>query len=100
MAIQKSYPHHAVGANVAGQIASVIAGAPATAIAILEAEKLAIDNFYIISMHKIVEPVMRALLEDKELSIDGFICPGHVAVIIGEDGFNFLEKYNSIWLWS
>lgn len=70
--------------------------APATAIAILEAEKLGIDNFYIISMHKIVEPVMRSLLEDKELSIDGFICPGHVAVIIGEDGFNFLEKYNSI----
>jgi hydrogenase expression/formation protein HypD len=70
--------------------------APATAIAIIEAEKLNIDNFYIISMHKIVEPVMRALLEDKELNIDGFICPGHVAVIIGEDGFSFLEKYNSI----
>lgn len=70
--------------------------APATAIAIIEAEKLNIDNFYIISMHKIVEPVMRALLEDEELSIDGFICPGHVAVIIGEKGFKFLEKYNSI----
>ena len=70
--------------------------APATAIAVIEAAKLDIDNFYIISMHKTVEPVMRALLEDKELSIDAFICPGHVAVIIGEDGFKFLEKYNSI----
>lgn len=70
--------------------------APATAIAIIEAENQNIDNFYIISMHKIVEPVMRALLEDKELSIDGFICPGHVAVIIGEEGFKFLKEYNSI----
>jgi hydrogenase expression/formation protein HypD len=68
--------------------------APATAIAIKEAMKLQINNFYIMSMHKIVEPVMRTILNDKEVKIDGFLCPGHVAVVIGEKGFRFLEGYN------
>ncbi len=67
---------------------------PATAIAVLEAQKKGIDNFYVLSVHKIVEPVMRALLSDEELKIDGFIIPGHVAVIIGEEGFKFLDEYN------
>ncbi|MDP4088195.1 MAG: hydrogenase formation protein HypD [Bacillota bacterium] len=69
---------------------------PATAIAIKEAEKSQIHNFYVLSMHKRIEPVMRALLEDKDLRIDAFLCPGHVAVIIGEDGFKFLEEYNCV----
>lgn len=67
---------------------------PATAVAVLEADKNKVDNFYILSAHKIVEPVMRALLSDKELKIDGFIIPGHVAAVIGEEGFKFIEEYN------
>lgn len=67
---------------------------PAAAIAIKEAYENSINNFYVLSLHKIVEPVMRTLLEDKELKIEGFLCPGHVAAIIGEDGFKFLEEYN------
>lgn len=69
---------------------------PATAVAVGEAEKLKLDNFYILSMHKRIEPVMRALLEDRELKIDAFLCPGHVAVIIGQDGFEFLKEYNCV----
>ncbi|KYH35628.1 hydrogenase expression/formation protein HypD [Clostridium tepidiprofundi DSM 19306] len=67
---------------------------PATAIAVKEAEKRNIDNFYVLSMHKIIEPAMRALLNDSEINIDGFICPGHVAAILGVEGFEFLNKYN------
>ncbi|MBC8062259.1 MAG: hydrogenase formation protein HypD [Clostridiaceae bacterium] len=67
---------------------------PATAIAIFEAKEKNITNFYVLSLHKIVEPVMRVLLSDEELKIHGFIIPGHVAVIIGEEGFKFLEEYN------
>ena len=66
---------------------------PATAIAVLEAKEKNITNFYVLSIHKIVEPVMRVLLSDEELKIHGFIIPGHVAVIIGEQGFKFLEEY-------
>ena len=67
---------------------------PATAIAVLEAKEKNITNFYVLSVNKIVEPVMRVLLSDEELKIHGFIIPGHVAVIIGEQGFKFLEEYN------
>lgn len=67
--------------------------APATAIAVKEAESRDIDNFYVLSVHKQVEPVMKLLLEDKELNINGFLCPGHVAAIIGVQGFNFLKEY-------
>lgn len=70
--------------------------APATAIAIKEAENLDLSNFFVLSMHKRIEPVMRLLLQDKELKIDAFLCPGHVAVIIGEEGFKFLEEYNCV----
>jgi hydrogenase expression/formation protein HypD len=70
--------------------------APATAIAIKEAESLGLENFYVLSMHKRIEPVMRLLLVDDELKIDAFLCPGHVAVIIGENGFKFLEEYKCI----
>ncbi|WBW95399.1 hydrogenase formation protein HypD [Oceanirhabdus sp. W0125-5] len=67
---------------------------PATAAAILEAHKLELDNFKVFSVHKLVKPVMEAVLSHKDLKIDGFIIPGHVATIIGEKGFEFLEKYN------
>lgn len=63
---------------------------PGTAIAIEEANIKKVDNFYVFSMHKLVEPVLRALLSMDDLNIDGFICPGHVAVILGEEGFSFL----------
>lgn len=67
---------------------------PGSAIAVMEAKEKNITNFYLLSLHKIVEPVMRVLLSDEELKIHGFIIPGHVAVIIGEKGFKFLEEYD------
>lgn len=67
--------------------------APHSAIAVIESEKLKLKNFFLLSLHKKVEPIMRSLLEDSTIKIDGFLCPGHVAAIIGEDGFQFLESY-------
>lgn len=68
--------------------------APATAIAVKEARDKGLNNFYVLSMHKLVEPVMRELLKDESLKLQGFLCPGHVAVVVGERGFKFLEGYN------
>ncbi|MFL0246752.1 hydrogenase formation protein HypD [Candidatus Clostridium stratigraminis] len=68
--------------------------APATAIAVREAKGKGLKNFFVLSIHKLVEPVMRLLLEDETLKINGFLCPGHVAVVIGEKGFEFLEEYH------
>jgi hydrogenase expression/formation protein HypD len=57
--------------------------APATAVAVKEADAEGIDNFCILSGHKLVVPAMRALLSEKNNRIDGFLCPGHVSVITG-----------------
>jgi hydrogenase expression/formation protein HypD len=56
--------------------------APATAAAILEAEKTGITNFFVLSAHKVMPPVMKALV-DEGIKIDGFIAPGHVTAITG-----------------
>jgi hydrogenase expression/formation protein HypD len=60
---------------------------PATAVAVKEAAAESIDNFCILSGHKLVVPAMRALLSGKNHNIDAFLCPGHVSVIIGYGAF-------------
>ena len=57
--------------------------APATAAAILEARQRGLTNFCVLSGHKLVIPAMTALLSAGDVPIDGFLCPGHVSVIIG-----------------
>jgi hydrogenase expression/formation protein HypD len=57
--------------------------APASAAAVLAAKRLGLKNFTIAACHKLVVPAMRTLLADPEVGIDGFLCPGHVSVIIG-----------------
>ena len=64
--------------------------APGTAAAVLSAKERGIENFSVFSMLKTVEPALRALTKMEGFNIDGFICPGHVAVILGEKGFEYL----------
>ena len=68
--------------------------APGTAAAILTAGERGLKNFTVLSMLKSVEPALRALMATDDFAVDGFLCPGHVATIIGEKGFQFLpEEY-------
>lgn len=70
--------------------------APAIALAIKQAKKGNINNFYVLAAFKTVIPAMNALLADKELKIDGFIAPGHVSTIIGADAYEpVAKKYNA-----
>jgi hydrogenase expression/formation protein HypD len=55
---------------------------PSTAVAVLEAEKRKLTNFYILSAHKIMPPAMSALIKGGS-QIDGYIGPGHVSTIAG-----------------
>jgi hydrogenase expression/formation protein HypD len=67
--------------------------APATAAAIIKAEKEKISNFFVLSAHKIMPPVMKALVQEG-VKIDGFIAPGHVSAITGTSIYNELaSKY-------
>lgn len=65
---------------------------PGSAIAIEEAMNKKIDNFSVFSMHKLCEPILRLLAQMDDFDIDGFLCPGHVSIILGEKGFEFLTK--------
>ncbi len=63
---------------------------PLVAGTIREAEGRGIRNFYIYSVHKIVPPALRALLESGEVRVDGFILPGHVSTVIGSGPYEFI----------
>ena len=68
--------------------------APGTAAAVLTAREQGIGNFSVWSMLKTVEPALRALLRQEDFAVQGFLCPGHVATIIGAEAFRFLpEEY-------
>ena len=84
--------------------------APGTAACLMEARERQIDNFSVLSLLKTTEPAIRALVETPgavsgeaegpqdagadACRIDGFLCPGHVAVITGSEAFRFLpEEY-------
>ena len=64
--------------------------APTAAAAVLTAEREGVGNFFLLSAQKLVPPAIRALLADEDARIDGFILPGHVAVVTGSDAFSFL----------
>ena len=64
--------------------------APATATAIIKAKKDNTRNFFVLSAHKIMPPVMKALVGEG-VKIDGFIAPGHVTAITGTAIYNELS---------
>jgi len=66
--------------------------APATAVVVKEAAAESIENFTILSGHKLVVPAMKTLLGDKNHKIDAFLCPGHVSAIIGSGAFAGIVK--------
>ena len=58
----------------------------------LTAREKDLRNFSLLSMLKTVEPALRALIAAEGFHVQGFLCPGHVATIIGEEGFDFLPR--------
>ncbi|MFC2087351.1 hydrogenase formation protein HypD [Bacteroidota bacterium] len=68
---------------------------PASAIAILEASKQGLTNFYMMSAHKLIPPAMEALIAGG-ISIDAFIGPGHVSTIGGSIMYDDLHRKHKI----
>ncbi len=50
------------------------------------------ENFSILCSHRLIPPAMDLLMGIGELQIDGFICPGHVATIIGMKPFEIITQ--------
>ncbi len=61
--------------------------APPTADVLIRAKREGVTNFSVLAAHKLVIPAMLALLASGEVQIDGFLCPGHVSVIIGSEAY-------------
>ncbi len=66
--------------------------APGTAAAVLTARERGVRNFTLRSLLKTVEPALRALIGSDGFAVNGFLCPGHVATVIGARGFAFLPE--------
>jgi hydrogenase expression/formation protein HypD len=70
--------------------------APTIAAAIYSAAETNVDNFSVISTHKMVPPALEALMAFEDVQIDGFILPGHVSVIIGVNAYQPFYKRHQI----
>ncbi len=67
--------------------------APGTAVTIKQAGQENTGNFFLLCAHKVMPPAIEAIINGGT-TIDGFICPGHVAAITGSSVFSFIaEKY-------
>lgn len=66
--------------------------APATALTVLQAKEMGLTNFSVFVNHVTVIPPMRAVLDDPNMKIDGFIGPGHVATVIGADSYEEIAR--------
>lgn len=53
-----------------------------------------LENFSVWMATKLVEPILRHLLNLGEVKLDGFLLPGHVSMVLGEDSYRYLaEEY-------
>ena len=66
--------------------------APTIASVLRMARDRGIANFSVLSVHKVIPPALRLLLADPLLNLDGFLCPGHVSIIIGANAYAFLAE--------
>jgi hydrogenase expression/formation protein HypD len=64
--------------------------APTVAASVLQAEKEGIGNYFVLSMHKLCPPVIRAILDSGEVRVSGLICPGHVSAVVGSGTWEFI----------
>ncbi|WP_029004873.1 hydrogenase formation protein HypD [Azorhizobium doebereinerae] len=65
---------------------------PSTALTVLRAAREGIANFSVFCNHITIIPTLRALLEQPDFGIDGFIGPGHVSMVIGTAPYRFIAQ--------
>jgi hydrogenase expression/formation protein HypD len=63
---------------------------PSTALTVLAAAADGIRNFSLFCNHITTLPTIKAILDSPDMSIDGFLAPGHVAMVIGARPFDFV----------
>jgi hydrogenase expression/formation protein HypD len=66
--------------------------APATALAILQARQLGLTNFSVLAHHVRVEPAMKAILQQPDCRVQGFLAAGHVCTVSGYSHYEGLVQ--------
>jgi hydrogenase expression/formation protein HypD len=65
---------------------------PATAMTLLQARRDGVANFSVFCNHITIIPTLRAILDEPDLQIDGFLGPGHVSMVIGIRCYDFIAR--------
>jgi len=64
--------------------------APSTAVTLLRARELGLENFSVFSNHVTIVPPLKSILDSPDLRLDGFLGPGHVSTVIGNRPYDFV----------
>lgn len=57
--------------------------APVTASALLAAQRMELENFYMLVSHVLVPPAMKTILASPDCVVNGFLAAGHVCTVMG-----------------
>ncbi|MFW0754106.1 hydrogenase formation protein HypD [Pseudomonas sp. H11T01] len=66
---------------------------PSTALTILRADAENLENFSVFCNHITIIPTIKAILDSPELTLDGFLGPGHVSMVIGSEPYEFIARH-------
>ena len=67
---------------------------PGTALTVLQARRDGQRNFALFCNHITIIPTIKAILDSPQLTLDGFLGPGHVSMVIGTSPYRFIaERY-------
>jgi hydrogenase expression/formation protein HypD len=66
--------------------------APATALAVHEAERRGLTNFSLLVAHVLVPPAMETILSSPENRVQGFLAAGHVCTVMGYTEYEPIAK--------
>lgn len=70
--------------------------APATALAVLQAEREGLQNFCLLVAHVRVQPAMERLLDEPGHPIQAFLAAGHVCTITGVESYERLVEKHQV----
>jgi hydrogenase expression/formation protein HypD len=66
--------------------------APSTAVTLVRAKELGVQNFSVFCNHVTIVPPIKAILDSPDLRLDGFIGPGHVSTVVGNRPYRFVPE--------
>jgi hydrogenase expression/formation protein HypD len=66
---------------------------PSSAMTVLQAAAEGIQNFTLFCNDITTVPTIKAILDSPDMQLDGFLAPGHVSMVVGEQPFQFVTEH-------